>query len=808
MNIFEKYGKFCANYSLEVMVCFVTMFVGAVSLNLRSPFEFCKWSFNCEANEEELSSHASSDAVLLSILRCATILYFFVKLRKISSLGSGYLVAGVCMCVTFGAIVFAATLIQLLHKDWNIVGESLPIFLLLIDLSRIVILIQHTLTASTVLAVQDRIAEAMQKIGPVVTFDTIIEILVIITSSTMKVRQLQDIFCFASLSVLLNYIIFTTFVPACLAIFLAMTRKQSISTIPEWYNEKFSTVLEKEWNKEMNPLTNKIKILLCTVLLAANGARILFGDNFPHNEHMQSSFDSVLTLTPQQFFTVTILMLLFGKFLMQEGKFQNEKVQSIPQALLHQELRRESSSVSLLYQEPKKSAAPRPSAICMELLKEDSNLLTDHEIISLVDLGKIQVHRLETTLKDPNRGVYIRRKLLNKKLSTEDQQVALTQVPFAHYNFSKATAACCENTVGYVPMPVGVVGPLLLNGEEYYVPMATTEGTLLASTNRGMKAVLKSGGVEATVYSDGMTRAPVVEFPTSREACEMASWLQDQFNFELVKDKFDETSRYARLESLFPIVCGRLLYIRFKASTGDAMGMNMVSKGAEHALRWLRDLHPNMKIISLSGNVCTDKKSSSINWVLGRGKSVVAEARIPASVVHSVLKTNINDLVHLNTSKNLIGSAMAGSIGGFNAHAANAVTAIYIATGQDPAQNVEGSNCMTILEKVPPSEECEATLLMTCTMPCIEVATCGGGTALDAQRACLNLLGVGGSSSQTSKAGHNARKLAQIVCATVLASELSLLSALSAGHLVQSHMKHNRLPTQKQKSEHSVLFNL
>lgn len=805
MDVFNKYGKFCARYSLEVMVCFLTMFVGAVSLNLRSPFEFCKWSFNCEAKEEDPGTHASSDAVLLSILRCATIIYFFVKLRKISKLGSGYLVAGVCMCVAFGSIIFAATLVQLLHKDWTIVGESLPIFLLLIDLSRIVILIQHTLTAGSFCDVQDRIAEAMQKIGPVVTFDTIIEILVIITSSTMKVRQLQDISCFASLSVLLNYIIFTTFVPACLTIFLMITQKQ-ISHTPEWYNAKFSTVLEKEWNREMNPLTYKIKFLLCCTLLAANGARILFGDNFSHNEHMQSSFDSVLTLTPQQFFTVTILMLLFGKIFMQAGKLPNERTPVI-ELLPHQEIRRESSYVSLIYQEPKKLSAPRSSAICMELLKEDSNLLTDHEIISLVDQGKIQVHRLETTLKDPNRGVYIRRKLLNKKLSTENQQVALTQVPFAHYNFSKATAACCENTVGYIPLPVGVVGPLLLNGEEYHVPMATTEGTLLASTNRGLKAVHKSGGIEATVYGDGMTRAPVVEFPSSREACEMASWLQDRFNFELVKDKFDETSRYARLESLLPIVCGRLLFIRFKATTGDAMGMNMVSKGAEHALRWLRELHQGMKIISLSGNVCTDKKSSSVNWVLGRGKSVVAEARIPESVVQSVLKTDIDSLVHLNTSKNHIGSAMAGSIGGFNAHAANAVTAIYIATGQDPAQNVEGSKCMTILEKIPQTEESEPILLMTCTMPCLEVATCGGGTALDAQRACLNLLGVGGS-SQINKPGHNARKLAQIVCATVLASELSLLSALSSGHLVQSHMKHNRLPTQKQKSEHSVLFNL
>lgn len=218
-----------------------------------------------------------------------------------------------------------------------------------------------------------------------------------------------------------------------------------------------------------------------------------------------------------------------------------------------------------------------------------------------------------------------------------------------------------------------------------------------------------------------------------------------------------------------------------------------------------------MKIISLSGNVCTDKKASSINWTFGRGKSVVAEARIPSSVVKDVLKTDIDALVHLNTSKNLIGSAIAGSIGGFNAHAANAVTALYIATGQDPAQNVEGSNCITILEKSTGLTSDE--LLITCTMPCIEVATCGGGTVLSAQRACLDLLGLGGGSAglENALAGSNAKKFAMIVCGTVLSSELSLLSALSAGHLVKSHMRHNRLPTEPRaftQMDHGGFLNL
>jgi len=223
-----------------------------------------------------------------------------------------------------------------------------------------------------------------------------------------------------------------------------------------------------------------------------------------------------------------------------------------------------------------------------------------------------------------------------------------------------------------------------------------------------------------------------------------------------------------------------------------------------------------MKVISLSGNLCTDKKPSAMNWILGRGKSVVCEAVLPEDVVKSVLKTNVSTLVRLNQSKNHIGSAMSGSIGGFNAHAANIVTAMFLATGQDPAQTVVSSNCITTLEEsLSPVDKKQSSkpgvfekhLLITCTMPSLEVATVGGGSNLDPQKACLKLLGVAGSSAPQAKAGQNATELAKIICATVLAGELSLLSALSTGDLVQSHMRHNRLSRNipPQNAEHSIL---
>jgi hydroxymethylglutaryl-CoA reductase (NADPH) len=168
-----------------------------------------------------------------------------------------------------------------------------------------------------------------------------------------------------------------------------------------------------------------------------------------------------------------------------------------------------------------------------------------------------------------------------------------------------------------------------------------------------------------------------------------------------MKQAFNSTSRFARLQSLKTALAGTYLYIRFKSTTGDAMGMNMISKGVEHALNVMakESGFEDMQIISVSGNYCTDKKAAAINWIDGRGKSVVAEAIIPGDVVRKVLKSDVDAMVELNIAKNLVGSAMAGSMGGFNAHAANIVTALFLATGQDPAQNVESSNCITLMKK-------------------------------------------------------------------------------------------------------------
>jgi hydroxymethylglutaryl-CoA reductase (NADPH) len=230
--------------------------------------------------------------------------------------------------------------------------------------------------------------------------------------------------------------------------------------------------------------------------------------------------------------------------------------------------------------------------------------------------------------------------------------------------------------------------------------MATTEGVLVASTSRGCKAINAGGGAVTVLTADGMTRGPCVGFPSLARAAAAKLWLDSEEGTTVMKTAFNSTSRFARLQSMKTAIAGTYLYIRFKTTTGDAMGMNMISKGVEKALSVMAtEGFDDMATISVSGNFCTDKKPAAINWLDGRGKSIVAEAVIPGDVVRSVLKSNVDALVELNISKNLIGSAMAGSVGGFNAHASNIVTALFLATGQDPAQNVESSNCITIMKK-------------------------------------------------------------------------------------------------------------
>ncbi|KAG2653454.1 hypothetical protein PVAP13_1NG457700 [Panicum virgatum] len=405
----------------------------------------------------------------------------------------------------------------------------------------------------------------------------------------------------------------------------------------------------------------------------------------------------------------------------------------------------------------------------------------DEEIVAAVVSGALPSHHLESRLGDCRRAARLRREALRRVSGR-----GVEGLPFDGMDYQAILGQCCEMPVGYVQVPVGVAGPLLLDGRQYHVPMATTEGCLVASVNRGCRAIAASGGAVSVLLRDAMSRAPVVKLPSAKRAAELKSFVEAAANFETLASVFKRSSRFGRLQGIHCALAGRNLYIRFTCSTGDAMGMNMVSKGVENVLGYLQNDFPDMDLISLSGNYCSDKKPTAVNWIEGRGKSVVCEATIKGGVVQSVLKTTVQKLVELNIIKNLTGSAVAGALGGFNAHASNIVTALFIATGQDPAQNVESSQCITMLEAVNDGDD----LHISVTMPSIEVGTIGGGTCLASQASCLNLLGVRGPNGDSP--GANAKLLATIVAGSVLAGELSLLGALAAGQLVNSHLKYNR----------------
>ncbi|KVI08701.1 Hydroxymethylglutaryl-CoA reductase, class I/II, partial [Cynara cardunculus var. scolymus] len=361
----------------------------------------------------------------------------------------------------------------------------------------------------------------------------------------------------------------------------------------------------------------------------------------------------------------------------------------------------------------------------------DYNPEENEEIVKQVVAGTIPSYALETKLGDCRRAASVRREALERITGK-----SLTGMPLEGFDYESILGQCCEMPVGYIQIPVGIAGPLLLNGAEFCVPMATTEGCLVASTNRGCKAIYMSGGATCMLLKDGMTRAPVVRFGSAKRAAELKLFLEDPENFDTLAVVFNKSSRFGKLQSIKCAIAGKNTYIRFCCSTGDAMGMNM--------------------------------------------------AVIKEEVVRKVLKTNVAALVELNMLKNLTGSAMAGALGGFNAHASNIVAAVYIATGQDPAQNVESSHCITMMEAINDGKD----LHISVTMPSVEVGTVGGGTQLASQAACLNLLGVKGASKE--EPGSNSRVLATIVAGSVLAGELSLMSAIAAGQLVKSHMKYNR----------------
>lgn len=396
------------------------------------------------------------------------------------------------------------------------------------------------------------------------------------------------------------------------------------------------------------------------------------------------------------------------------------------------------------------------------------------EIIEKLIKGEIKLHQIESYTGNIQEAIEVRREFAEQVAGS-----SLTHLSQYSLDLPEAMKRNIENPIGTVQIPVGLAGPLHLNGKyaqgTYYIPLATSEGALVASINRGCSVTREVGGANVRIIDDKMTRAPVIQTESVTEALEIKEWIGRHF-IEL-KEAAESTTRHGRLLKIDPvIVVGRYVYPRFTFTTGDSMGMNMVTIATDKAMDILTR-ETGAHVLALSSNLCVDKKPSVLNLIEGRGKTVTADIIIPREIVEKKLKTTPESIMEVNIAKNLIGSAIAGSIG-FNAQYANMIAALFLATGQDAAHVVEGSLGITTAEVK------DGDLYFSVTLPDLPLATIGGGTRLETAQDCLNILGVAGSGK--------VNKFAEIVAGTVLAGELSLMGALAAGHLARAHKELGR----------------
>jgi hydroxymethylglutaryl-CoA reductase (NADPH) len=361
------------------------------------------------------------------------------------------------------------------------------------------------------------------------------------------------------------------------------------------------------------------------------------------------------------------------------------------------------------------------------------------------------------------------------------QHSASTLEHVGRYSIDPAsTQGNIENFIGCVQVPLGLAGPILINGEhaqgEFYVPMATSEGTLVASYSRGMRLTREAGGITTTVIDDAMQRAPIFVFENARHARDFGLWVEA--NFAQIKAAAEATTRSGQLRDIEQYSAGKMRWLRFNMTTGDAAGQNMVSKATHHACQWILAQKPaGLEHFSLAANFDTDKKHSFVNSLQTRGKRVVAEITLPAALIETIMHTSGRALFQQRQLSNM-GAFMAGSACN-GAHFANGVAAMFLACGQDVA-NVAESSAGFVYSELKDNGD----YYFSVTIPSLIVATYGGGTGLPTQRECLEIMDCYGTG--------RAHKFAEIVAATVLCGELSLASAIVSDQWVSSHDAYGR----------------
>lgn len=402
------------------------------------------------------------------------------------------------------------------------------------------------------------------------------------------------------------------------------------------------------------------------------------------------------------------------------------------------------------------------------------------ELVDALASGERRLHQLPSHMSARQKAD-VRRDALAQRTGAQFDHMG-------NYSFDdeRVSRQNCENFLGAIQMPVGVIGPLRIRGEyvqdeELFVPLATTEGALVASTNRGCSALRAAGGAVVRVDNVGITRAPVFRTSGVVQSQEFIQWLAA--NEDEIRRRAEAESNFLKLIDIRPQAMGTTVFLRFRFDSGDAMGMNMATIACDRVIAEFIEPQTGVECVSLSGNFCVDKKPSHVNFQDGRGKRLFAEVQLDKHVLQKILKTNARALVEVQYRKNLLGSIAAGSMG-FNAHFANILAAFFLATGQDPAQVGESAVGITSIEPRGPEG-----VIASVYLPDVPLAAIGGGTSLATQQEALAMLGV---EPDSNRPGHAVMRLAEILGASVLAGELSLMSALTSRDLARAHEKLGR----------------
>lgn len=334
-----------------------------------------------------------------------------------------------------------------------------------------------------------------------------------------------------------------------------------------------------------------------------------------------------------------------------------------------------------------------------------------------------------------------------------------------------------ERFIGFAQTPIGIIGPLPVNGSHargnFYIPLSTTEGALVMSYQRGIRLLTLSGGVQTSIIKEAIQRAPIFTLKNATSAIDFAQWCQS--NLQNFKTVARSSTQHGHLLDFSHFILGDTVVLRCNFTTGDAMGMNMITKCVKHICEYICANYP-VKRYLLESNMAVDKKSSFINMIMGRGKTVTAEAQIPGNLISKYLKTTPESIVEA-CNLQMLGNTYSGTIG-CNYHTANGLAAVFLACGQDIANIVESSNGITSLRMK------GSDLYASLTLPSLVVGTIGGGTSLPTQRECLNIMGCYGKSKVL--------KFSEIIASFLLAGEISLAGSIAANDFVEAHEKYGR----------------